>query len=60
MIKSFLTVEEPEEEKTGIDWLDVAITIASILVAQIIQEIENRKTDDWQSGNATALNTVEP
>lgn len=60
MLKSFFTLEEPEEERTGIDWLDVAIAMASIIVAHIIQEIENRKTDDWQSGNAAALNPAEP
>jgi hypothetical protein len=38
------------DEKTGIDWLDVAIAIANIIVAHIILEIESKKdTEDWPS-----------
>lgn len=54
MIKSFFSTEE---ENTGIDWLDVAIALANILVAHIIQEIENGRLAE--SGKATVLKTVD-
>lgn len=55
-------INDEDKENTGIDWLDVAITLANILVINIILEIENRKNNGRlaELGNATALNTVEP
>ena len=43
-------------DKTGIDWLDVALIIANQLIAQLILET----LEDWQSGNAIVLKTIEP
>lgn len=58
MLKSFFTVEEPEEEKTGIEWLDTAITLALYLVAETMKEyreIKDRKLAE--SGKAVVLKT---
>lgn len=57
MLKAFFS---SEDEETGIDWLDIAIQIANEIVAHIIQEIEHREMEDWQSGNAIVLKTIEP
>lgn len=55
MIKSFFTVED---EDTGIDWLDIAVHIANVLVAHIIMEIEENGRMA-ESGKATVLKTAD-
>ena len=56
MFKSFFTVEEPDEEKTGIDWLDTAIALALHLVLETLKEYtDNRRLAEF--GKAAVLKT---
>lgn len=57
MLKSFFTVEEPEDEDkdTGIDWLDKAIVLAKHLLAETIKDFKYRKLAEL--GNAAVLKT---
>lgn len=45
MLKSFFTIEEPEAEKTGIDWLDAAILLALHLVMETMKEYQETKKE---------------
>lgn len=57
MLYSFFAVDEEPTDKTGIDWLDVAIALANTLVAQILMEIEQQYRRLPESGNGAVLKT---
>ena len=60
MLYSFFATDDTED-KTGVDWLDVAITLANILFVQLLVEIEqqvnNRRLTEL--GNVAVLKTDE-
>ncbi len=58
MLKSFLAIDTDDDDcspdNTGIDWLDIAIGLANMLIAQILTD--GRLAE---SGKATVLKTVD-
>lgn len=61
MLKSFFTLDNTDEDTTGIDWLDKAIALALHLVLETLKEYREDKKDRKlaESGNAAVLKTDE-